>query len=235
MTRILGVNPVFDRIAGHRGNHVVMPIRFAIDESLRYFVSVIDGTVTDEDISREYSAFTSGGEWRPTMHELVDLSAADMSQLTGGGLRTVAELFARLFEESGVRMSKTAVYAPHTLPFAVARMYEILSRDSKEVVRVFTDRDAAMRWLDVHVPDRDLIHIDDRKRVPDSRRNSGALSAREVEVLALIAAGSSNQEIAETLLVSVFTVKAHTRNIYSKLEVTSRTKAVAKAVDLGLV
>ena len=61
------------------------------------------------------------------------------------------------------------------------------------------------------------------------------LSERELEVLQLIADGLTNQEIAAQLYLSLNTVKAHTRNIYGKLDVNSRTQAVAKARALGLI
>jgi LuxR family maltose regulon positive regulatory protein len=61
------------------------------------------------------------------------------------------------------------------------------------------------------------------------------LSGRETEVLALIAEGRTNQEIAEKVYLSPNTVKAHTRNIYRKLGVNSRTQAVAKARALGVI
>jgi LuxR family maltose regulon positive regulatory protein len=61
------------------------------------------------------------------------------------------------------------------------------------------------------------------------------LSARELEVLALIAEGLTNQEIAARLYLSLHTVKAHARNIYAKLDVSSRTQAAAKGRALGLL
>ena len=60
------------------------------------------------------------------------------------------------------------------------------------------------------------------------------LSERELEVLNLIAAGFSNRAIADELVVALGTVKAHTASIYSKLDVGSRTQAVARARELGL-
>ncbi|MFP4564226.1 MAG: response regulator transcription factor, partial [Spirochaetia bacterium] len=72
---------------------------------------------------------------------------------------------------------------------------------------------------------------------PNPRRQPllESLSERELEVLEIIAQGLSNQEIAERLYLSLYTVKAHIRNIFGKLDVTSRTQAVARARELGLL
>jgi LuxR family maltose regulon positive regulatory protein len=61
------------------------------------------------------------------------------------------------------------------------------------------------------------------------------LSAREREVLQLIAAGRSNQAIAAQLVIAVGTVKRHITNIYGKLSVHSRTQAVARARAMHLL
>jgi LuxR family maltose regulon positive regulatory protein len=61
------------------------------------------------------------------------------------------------------------------------------------------------------------------------------LSEREIEVLQLIAAGLSNREIAQKLFIAVGTVKTHINNLYGKLEVHSRTQAIARARELRLL
>ena len=61
------------------------------------------------------------------------------------------------------------------------------------------------------------------------------LSERELEVLRLIASGASNRDIARKLFVSLATVKTHINNIYRKLEVRTRTQAVARARESKLL
>jgi LuxR family maltose regulon positive regulatory protein len=61
------------------------------------------------------------------------------------------------------------------------------------------------------------------------------LSVRELEVLDCLAEGLSNREIAQQLTISLTTVKTHTRNIYRKLDVNSRTQAVARGKALGII
>jgi LuxR family maltose regulon positive regulatory protein len=61
------------------------------------------------------------------------------------------------------------------------------------------------------------------------------LTARELEVLQLIAAGASNRQIAARLVVSLGTVKKHGFNIFGKIGVTSRTQAIVRARELGLL
>ena len=77
-----------------------------------------------------------------------------------------------------------------------------------------------------------------RTRVPVQRPEGDLvepLSDREVEVLAAIAEGLTNQEAAERLYISERTVKWHASNIYAKLQVGNRTEAVARAKSLGIL
>ena len=65
--------------------------------------------------------------------------------------------------------------------------------------------------------------------------NSHGLTARELQVLRLVAAGQSNREIAAALVISEHTVARHLQNIYAKLGVSSRTAASAFAFSHDLV
>ena len=89
-------------------------------------------------------------------------------------------------------------------------------------------------------------HLDDNDYFADNGHLPGSfardtpglaepLTPREMDVLTLLARRLSNREIAAKLVVSAGTVKTHTLNIYAKLDVHSRTHAVKKAKELGLL
>jgi LuxR family maltose regulon positive regulatory protein len=73
--------------------------------------------------------------------------------------------------------------------------------------------------------------------VPPAEKLPGPdpITERERDVLRLLAAGYSNQEIAAQLVLTLNTVKKHTSNLYAKLGVTSRTQAIARARELGIL
>jgi ATP/maltotriose-dependent transcriptional regulator MalT len=71
--------------------------------------------------------------------------------------------------------------------------------------------------------------------VPAMPSRHDVLSERELEILRLIALGHSNREIAEQLFLAVGTVKWYIGEIYSKLQVASRTQAVARARETNLI
>jgi LuxR family maltose regulon positive regulatory protein len=74
-----------------------------------------------------------------------------------------------------------------------------------------------------------------KSNLPPAQSLIGPLSQRELEVLRLIAQGLSNREISQRLFLALNTVKGHNQKIYSKLQVQSRTEAIARARELGLL
>ena len=77
-----------------------------------------------------------------------------------------------------------------------------------------------------------LVHI---QKLADTQSLVETLSQRETEILQQVANGLSNQQIADTLFISLSTVKWHIGNIYGKLQVNRRTEAIMRAKVLGLL
>jgi DNA-binding NarL/FixJ family response regulator len=97
------------------------------------------------------------------------------------------------------------------------------------------------------MPPKDLVEMirsvhSGKKRVPPEvaahlaeHLGDESLTAREIEVLSLVAGGNRNRDIAERLFISEETVKVHIRHVMEKLGASDRTQAVAIAVRRGIV
>lgn len=108
-----------------------------------------------------------------------------------------------------------------------------------QAYRALADHDAANLELNAAAAVfAELGAAGDSKRVEmlrSSRPLPGSLTGREVEVLSCVAAGQSNREVAATLFIAEKTVARHLSNIFTKLNVSSRTEAAAFAYAHGLV
>ena len=93
--------------------------------------------------------------------------------------------------------------------------------------------------LDLIVVASELLHkpeiVHDTPRCRANRTLPEPLSPRELEVLQLLAARRTNQEIADELIIAVGTVKTHVYNICAKLSASNRYNAVSRAIELGLL
>jgi LuxR family maltose regulon positive regulatory protein len=110
--------------------------------------------------------------------------------------------------------------------------------DLAGVLRALGRADAAGRELErARVAFAELGAAGGARRVAalQARRGAGALSARERQVLVLVAEGRTNAEIAAALVVSEHTVHRHVANILAKLGCSSRAAAVARATEQGLL
>jgi LuxR family maltose regulon positive regulatory protein len=76
---------------------------------------------------------------------------------------------------------------------------------------------------------------EDKPDLPLAQPLIDPLSQRELKILQLIAQGLSNREIGERLFLALDTIKGHNRKIFDKLQVQSRTEAIARARELGLL
>jgi DNA-binding CsgD family transcriptional regulator len=117
-------------------------------------------------------------------------------------------------------------------PYEVARTRELIA----QACSALGDDEAGMLELEAS---RDLFlrlgAAPDLARVSMRASPGHGLSAREVEVLRLVASGKSNREIASTLVLSEHTVARHLQNIYAKLGLSSRAAATAFAFEHELV
>ena len=121
-------------------------------------------------------------------------------------------------------------------PYEVARTRELIGL----ACRALGDEEAAALELDAaRTTFEELKAAPDAARVAVSIAPAGTsrhgLSAREVEVLRLVAAGRSNRQIAAELVISEHTVARHLQNIFRKLDVSSRTAAASFAFEHELV
>jgi len=135
---------------------------------------------------------------------------------------------------------RTACRTWHELdaPYDAARVRLLLAR----VYRSLGDEEAAYREEAAARATFDRLGAADGSAAPDrsDRRSAGGgrtdgLTEREVEVLALVARGHTNRQIATSLAISEKTVARHLANIFTKLGVGSRTEAAGYAFRIGLM
>ena len=93
-------------------------------------------------------------------------------------------------------------------------------------------------WLGLKVIDKQNSNAASHKSLDNfvinsEKLKSHGISERELEVLGLMASGRSNQEIADKLFLSLHTIKTHSANLYSKLNVKRRTRAIRKAREIS--
>lgn len=118
---------------------------------------------------------------------------------------------------------------------------ELLSRDARAIGYLLKQRvfevDTFLRALDTVAAGGSVVDAEIRSAMDTAadRMSTVMLTAREVEVLAAVAAGRTNREIADALTLSPKTVMHHTTHIFRKLGVRGRAEAVAQGIRAGLV
>ncbi len=120
-------------------------------------------------------------------------------------------------------------------PALQAGAISYLLKDVKATELVEAIRRAARGEATLHPRIASRVIKTFRSLEPEAATPFTVLTEREMEVLRLIAKGSSNDQIAEQLVISVGTVKGHVSNILSKLHLVDRTQAAAYAWQQGIV
>ncbi len=172
--------------------------------------------------------------WLPLELALVDVGLPD-----GSGIELVAELHERHPEVPSLVIS--AFGAADVILAALragAAGYLLKERDDLEIALSLRSVARGGAPIDPFIARRILALVsapaDGRPGSPAAAPAVGSpLSRRERQVLQLVGEGLSNGEIAETMVLSRLTVESHTRNIYRKLVVGSRTEAVFRARQMG--
>ncbi|HEX6124753.1 MAG TPA: LuxR C-terminal-related transcriptional regulator [Pyrinomonadaceae bacterium] len=90
-------------------------------------------------------------------------------------------------------------------------------------------------WAGTRLTRVKIVKVDPDFEVDAEQVKRLGITKREYEVLCLIAAGLSNQEIADKLFVSTSTIKTHTSSIFQKLDASRRTQAIQKAKELRIL
>jgi len=141
-------------------------------------------------------------------------------------------------EHPEVHVVVLTTYADDESVFAAlragARGYLTKDAGAEEIARAIARVAAGDALLDPTVQARLLDRLDADHLVPSPAAPAAGLTARELEVLTLIADGLSNAEIAERLVVEESTVKTHVNRIFAKTGVRDRAQVVAYAYRTGL-
>ena len=116
---------------------------------------------------------------------------------------------------------------------AGARGYVLKGADAEEVMKVLRAMAQGEAYFGPEIAKRIMGYFSSPKPAPASEAFP-ELTPREVEVLDLIARGTSNQEIASRLYLSQKTVRNHVSNVFLKLQVAGRAQAIVRAREVGL-
>ncbi|MCT9007283.1 response regulator [Streptomyces rhizosphaerihabitans] len=160
-----------------------------------------------------------------------DVILMDLRMPGGGGVDAIAELSRRRVR-ARVLVLTTYDTDSDTLPAIEAGATGYLLKDAP--------RDELFTAVRAAAEGRTVLSPAVASRLVSAVRDSGApgneaLSAREREVLALVAKGTSNREVARELFISEATVKTHLTHLYAKLGVKDRAAAVATAYERGIL
>ena len=176
-------------------------------------------------------------EQQPISLALIDLGLPD-----GNGIEIIEKI--RALESNALILVISAWSTQESLFGAIkagATGYVLKERDDAEVLLSIRSILRGGAPIDPFIA-REILrqiaaseHEDTVIAPQSSEAEPSLLTAREKEILNLVAQGLSNREIAEQLFVSRYTVESHIKHIYRKLSVTKRTKAVSTARSLGIL
>ena len=225
------------RLAQGRVDAAAAAIRTALDGAqdrlarAKVLVAYVEIVLAADDVS---AGRTAAGELSEIAADLgMPLLQAVAAHATGAVLLAEGDPRAAL---ATLRRAWTA-WRELQAPYEAARTRVLMGL----ACRALGDTDTAELELDAAcrvfqqlgaAPEIARVEAESRMAAPSA---AGGLTAREVQVLRLVAAGSSNRAIAADLVISEHTVARHVQNIFAKLDVSSRSAATAFAFEHGLL
>jgi predicted ATPase/DNA-binding CsgD family transcriptional regulator len=180
-------------------------------------------------------------EVRACIEKLLQVSDPEVNSVTTIWIvPSVAYMLAETEPEKAVELLGW-VFSHPDLALNWARRWPLSDRLQTRLRELIDDRAYRARWEKGKTLTLDTIKTylqHEFRASPDAAAEASdqqLLTARESEILRLMATGLTNPQIAAQLVIGAGTVKTHTLNIYRKLEVANRTQAIVRAQELGLL
>jgi NarL family two-component system response regulator LiaR len=161
-----------------------------------------------------------------------DVILLDMMMPRKGGLEAINEIMRQV---PGTRILVLTSFSHDDKVFpaikAGALGYLLKNASPQALLSAIRDVDQGQPTMSPDIASKLMREL---QRAPDLPPTEAPLTEREVDVLRLVAQGLTNQEIAETLIIGVGTVRTHVSNILAKLHLANRTQAALYALREGL-
>ncbi|MGX9718786.1 response regulator [Stenotrophomonas acidaminiphila] len=206
-----------------------------MDASLARLERLLRGLL-DEPRARIHTAVDLAGARALLQAVPVDLALVDMQLPDGSGVELIHWMQAHA---PGAQAVIVSAFAEEETIFAALRAgavgYLLKDRDDIELGVALRSLQRGGAPIDPMIARRILALLPPATAAPSASPPPVRLSERELGILGLVAQGYGNREIAGLLDLSRLTIESHTRNIYRKLAVGSRTAAVFEARALGLL
>jgi LuxR family transcriptional regulator, maltose regulon positive regulatory protein len=172
-----------------------------------------------EKILSELQTISKAANWIETLIS-VKIIYAIFYKNTGNKEKAVATLIEALQYAANENILMSFIYYHDRIKDLLPDVFKIQSSTKTNIPKKLTDK----------------LKLAIEKREKFKKNNLvSVLRERELDILKLISQDLTNQEIADKLFISLNTVKTHLKNVFLKLDVDNRTKAVAKAKELGLI
>src|SRR5437667_6477501 len=198
-----------------------------VRQGLRRYLDMADGIEVVGEASNGKELLDLVGRTQPQI-ALVDIRMPEMDGLEA----------ARLIRDQHPKVGVIMLTASDARQFVVeavpagARGYVLKARDAEHLIQTVRLVAGGNMVID---PQLVVALAEELQDAKDRDRKAETLTAREVEVLQLLAFGHTNKDIAAQLFISADTVKTHLEHIFEKLGTSDRTAAVAEALRRRLI